>query len=147
MAAQAKDTIVLTPGSLPHVFLCDIDDNGLQKEIVVVKKFKDGSIYYIDVDTLHQIDKARLKKILMSPTAKMQECWEVMSQATLTNGLNALDFFHYNNVRVKRPKGARASVGGLESVQAYSADKMVGTEFGTNPAEAQLDPATRNFTV
>jgi hypothetical protein len=58
--------------------------------------------------------------------------------------MNALDFFHSNNVKVKRPKGARASSGGLDTVQAYNSDKMIGSDF-VNPAEATLDRATGNF--
>jgi len=140
----AKDEIVLTPTSLPHVFLCDIDDSGLLKEILVVKKFKDGSIYYVDIDPLHAIDKGRIKKIVSSQHADKYECWELLSQSKLSNGMNALDFFHSNNVRVKRPKGARASAGSLENVQAYSSDKQIGSEF-VNPAEAQLDTASKVF--
>lgn len=140
----AKDTIELQPTSLPHIFLCDVDDSGLLKEIAVVKRFKDGSIYYIEIDALHAIDKSRIKKIVTSQHADKYELWELMSQSKLSNGMNALDFFHSNNVKAKRPKGARASSGGLEAVPAYGTDKMIGSEF-VNPAEATLDPATKNF--
>jgi hypothetical protein len=144
MATQARETIELTPTSLPHIFLCDVDDSGLLKEVMVVKKFKDGSIYYIEIDALHNIDKGRIKKIVSSQHADKYEAWELLSQARLSNGMNALDFFHSNNVKSKRPKGARASTGSLESVQAYGTDKMIGSDF-VNPAEAQLDKTTGNF--
>ena len=140
----AKDTIELQPTSMPHIYLCDVDDSGLLKEIALVKKFKDGSIYYIEVDSLHAIDKSRIKKIVTSQHADKYELWELMSQSRLSNGMNALDFFHSNNVKVKRPKGARATTGGLETVAAYGSDKMIGSDF-VNPAEATLDPATKNF--
>lgn len=143
MAAQ--DEIKLTPTSLPHVYLCDIDDSGLLKEILVVKKAKDGRLFYIDINTLMQIDKSRIKKIITSQHADKYECWELLSQARLSNGVNALDFFHSNNVKVKRPRGALASNdGGLGSVTAYSNDSMVGSQF-VNPAEASLDPSSRVF--
>jgi hypothetical protein len=145
MATVAKDTIELTPTSLPHIFLCDVDDSGLLKEIMVVKKFKDGSIYYVEVDPLHVIDKQRIKKIVSSQHADKYECYELLSQAKLSNGMNALDFFHSNNVKVKRPKGARASGGsGLAGIQAYGTDKLIGSEF-VNPAEVNLDQTTKNF--
>ncbi len=147
--ALAKETIELTPTSLPHVFLCDIDDSGLLKEILVVKKFKDGSIYYVEIDTLHTIDKGRIKKIVSSQHADKYECWELLSQARLSNGMNALDFFHSNNVKVKRPRGARAVTGSLEQVSAYGSDRLIGTEIGgvstVNPAEANLDKASGVF--
>lgn len=144
--AQAADEIVLKPTSLPHIFHCDIDDSGLLKEIFLVKKYKDGSIFYIEIDPLHQIDKARLKKIVTSQHAKLYEGFELLSQHKLSNGMNALDFFHVNCVRVKRPKGARATTGGLESISGNVGDNMIGADF-TNPAEATLDPATKRFDV
>lgn len=144
--AAAKDEIVLQPTSLRHIFLCDVDDSGLLKEVALVKKFKDGTIYYIEIDSLHAIDKGRIKKIVSSSHSDKYELWELMAQSKLSNGMNALDFFHSNNVKVKRPKGARASTGGLESISAYGSDAMIGSDF-VNPAEARLDPTTRVFNV
>lgn len=141
----AKETIDLQATSLPHIFLCDVEDSGLLKEIAVVKKFEDGSIYYIEIDALHQIDKSRIKKIVTSQHADKYELWELMSQSKLSNGMNALDFFHSNNVKAKRTKGSRATTsGGLETVAAYGSDSMIGSDF-VNPAEAQLDKSTGNF--
>lgn len=62
----------------------------------------------------------------------------------LSNGMNALDFFHSNCVKVKRPKGARASIGGLETVNGSIGDNMIGADF-VNPAEASLDPTSKRF--
>ena len=126
--------------SIPHVFVVDIDDSGLLKEIAIVKEEEDGTIYYIDIDTLHGIDKARLKKIVTSIHADKYPLWELLSQARLSNGINALDFFHYNCVKVKRPKGARAGSGSLASFGGVISDQLVGTEFGTNPSEAEIQP-------
>lgn len=139
----AKDQIELKKTQLPHIFLCDVEDSGLLKEIAVVKQFKDGTIYYIDIDPLHPIDKARIKKIVSSQHADKYELWDLMSQSKLSNGMNALDFFHSNCVKIKRPKGARASSSGLESV-GIAADKMIGAEF-VNPAEATMDATTKRF--
>jgi hypothetical protein len=144
--AEAKDEIKLikSPSGLPHIFLCDVDDSGLLKEIMLVKKFNDGSLYYVEIDPLHNIDKGRIKKIVTSQHADKYECWELLSMSRLSNGMNALDFFHTNNVKIKRPKGARASNAGLDSVQAYTSDKVIGSDF-VNPAEATLDGPTRSF--
>ena len=139
----AKDQIQLTPTKLHHIFLADIDDTGLLKEIAVVKKTTDGSIFYIDIDPLHPIDKARLKKIVSSPHADKYELWDLMSQSRLSNGMNALDFFHSNCVKVKRPKGAIATTGSIADVP-LATDKMIGSDF-VNPAEATMDKATREF--
>jgi hypothetical protein len=142
--AKAKDGIELTATSLPHIYLCDIDDSGLLKEIMVVKKFKDGSIYYVEIDSLHPIDKGRIKKIVTSQHADKYECWELLSQAKLSNGMNALDFFHTNNVKVKRPRGAKATSVSLENTPAYGTDRMIGEDF-VNPAEAMLDKSSKVF--
>lgn len=139
----AKDVIELTPTTLQHIFLCDVDDTGLLKEIAVLKQFKDGSIYYIDIDPLHMIDKARIKKIVSSPHADKYPLWNLMAESKLSNGMNALDFFHTNCVKVKRPRGARSAAGSLMDVKT-SSDKMIGVDF-TNPAEARLDRSTNEF--
>lgn len=139
-----ENKIHLQPTTLPHIFLCDVDDSGLLRQIALVKEFKDGTIHYIDVDPLHQIDQARLKKIVTSPHADKYPLWELMAMNRLSNGMNALDFFHSNCVKTKRPKGARAAIGGLEQVSGAIADKMIGSDF-VNPAEATLDPTTKNF--
>jgi hypothetical protein len=66
-----------------------------------------------------------------------------MSQARLSNGMNALDFFHSNYVKVKRPRGAVAATESIMTVPLAD-DRLIGSEF-TNPAEAKLDPATKQF--
>jgi hypothetical protein len=143
---QATNELKLEPTSVKHVFYADVDDSGLLKEIVLVKKFRDGTLYYIPVDGLHPIDKSRLAKILKSQHADKYECWELLSQARLSNGVNALDFFHANNVKIKRPRGAKAVQGqSLADTPSYGgSDKMIGSEF-VNPAEASMDTASRVF--
>jgi hypothetical protein len=54
--------------------------------------------------------------------------WELLSQGKLNNGVNPLDFFHMNYVKVKRPRGAVLG-GGLASVEVYGSDKQIGSEF------------------
>jgi hypothetical protein len=138
-AAQSNTPkIVRKPTQLRHVFLVDIDDTGLFKEIAIVKEELDGTLYYIDIDALHSIDKSRLKKVVTSMHADKYQLWELLAQSQLSNGMNALDFFHYNCVKVKRPKGARNSTGSLASFSGAISDQMVGTEFGTNPSEAEI---------
>lgn len=113
---------------LHHVFLIDWNDDGILKEVAVVSETPDGTIYGIEVDRLHPIDKARLKKFLVSVHADKYPLWELLSQGTLNNGSNALDFFHVNYVKVKRPRGAVLG-GGLASVEVYGSDAQIGAEF------------------
>ena len=120
--------IELRPTDLKHVFLCDWNDDGLYKEIAVVMETEDGTVYGIEIDRLHQIDKGRLKKFLVSVHADKYPLWELLSQGKLNNGVNPLDFFHMNYVKVKRPRGAVLG-GGLASVEVYGAERQIGAEF------------------
>jgi hypothetical protein len=113
---------------LHHVFLIDWADDGIIREIAIVMESPDGSIYGIEVDRLHPIDKARLKKFLVSVHADKYPLWELLSQGRLNNGINPLDFFHMNYVKVKRPRGAVLG-GGLASVEVYGSDAQIGSEF------------------
>lgn len=114
---------------LNHVFLIDWNDDGILREIAVVMETEDGSIFGIEVDKLHPIDKSRLKKVITSIHADKYPLWELLSQGRLSNGLNALDFFHNNYVKTKRPRGA-AIGGSLASIQLDLDDgKQIGADF------------------
>jgi hypothetical protein len=114
---------------LQHVFLVDWNDDGILKEIAVVMETNDGTIFGIQVEKLHPIDKARLKKVITSVHADKYPLWELLSQGRLNNGMNALDFFHANYVNVKRPRGAVIG-GGLASVELDLDDgKLIGSSF------------------
>lgn len=115
--------------NMHHVFLINWNDDGMLKEIAVVMETPEGAIYGIEVEKLHPIDKARLKKFLVSVHADKYPLWELLSQGKLNNGVNPLDFFHANYVKIKRPKGAVLG-GGLASVAVYSGgDEQIGSNF------------------
>lgn len=126
--ATAKSKIEKRATNLRHVFLVDWNDDGLLKEVAIVMETADGTLFGIEVDRLHPIDKARLKKVVSSVHADKYALWELLSQGRLNNGMNALDFFHQNYVKVKRPRGAVIG-GGLASVQLDMDD---GTIIGSN---------------
>jgi hypothetical protein len=125
---QPVSKIEKRPTNFKHVYLIDWNDDGLLKEIAVVMEAPDGTIYGIEIDKLHPIDKARLKKFLVSVHADKYPLWELLSQGRLNNGVNALDFFHSNYVRVKRPRGSVLG-GGLATVEVYGSDRQIGSEF------------------
>jgi len=131
--AQAPVKIEKRATDLRHVFLIDWNDDGLLKEIAVVMEAQDGTVYGIEIDRLHSIDKSRLKKFLVSVHADKYPLWELLSQGKLNNGVNSLDFFHMNYVKVKRPRGAVLG-GGLASVEVYAdSGRQIGSEF-SDPA-------------
>lgn len=134
---MAQNTIEKRATDLKHVWLIDWNDDGLLKEIAVVMETKDGTIFGIEVEKLHPIDKSRLKKVITSVHADKYSLWELLSQGRLNNGLNALDFFHQNYVKVKRPRGAVIG-GGLASVQLDLDDGLqIGSTF-SNPRGATV---------
>lgn len=135
----APEQIVLTATKFPHIYLCDIDDTGFLKEIAVLKKFQDGTIYYILVEGLDKVDKGRLKKIVSSVHATKYELFEIMSMSKLSNGINCLDYFHQNFVKVKRPKGAKITTtfDSIETAPTVS-DKIIGSD-NVDTEEAIVD--------
>lgn len=136
--ASAPATIELRPTNMKHVYLCDWFDDGVLHEIAVLMKAPDGAVYGIDVNNLHKIDKARLKRFITSVHADKYELWELLSRGTLNNGVNALDFFHQNYVKVKRPRGAVVG-GSLASIDAYAGSSaMIGSEY-SDPRSATFD--------
>ena len=145
--SETKHKIPMKATSLPHVYTCDIYDTGMPIDILLVKEFKDGSIYYIELASLHGLDKARIKNIITAPGADKFECWELLSQARLSNGMNALDFFHMNNVKTKRPKGA--SIGNaLENLPSFAGatSQIVGQSF-VNPSEVSVAQGAHERTI
>ena len=136
---EMKDT------NIKHIKLVDVDDSGLFRECAIVNEFPDGSIAYIIIDTLHPIDKARLKKVITGQHSDHYPLYELLSQARFSNGINGLDYMHQNFVKVKRPRGAAASTNSILSTGNYhDSGTMIGAEF-VNPAEVNLDTATRQF--
>jgi len=131
--------------NLKHIFLIDIDDTGLLRECAVVNEFDDGSLAYILIDTLHPIDKARLKKVVTSQHADKYPLYELLSHAKFSNGLNGLDYMHTNFVKMKRPKGARLTQDTLSSINSnLASDTFIGSDFA-NPAEVNMDGATKQW--
>lgn len=142
--AEKSNKILKKTTDLAHVFLIDWNDEGILEEIAVVAELPDGTICGVRVASLHQIDKARLKKVVMSQHADKYPLWELMSNARLSNGLNCLDYFHNNFVKQKRPKGAKLSQESLSHVSMKVSDRMIGSDF-VNPAEVNLDQTTKQF--
>ena len=126
-----------------HIAFFDINDDGRMREVAIVKldKSTDGavrSVYYIDVGLLDNIDKGRLKAVVTNQHANKYELWDLLAQQTLSNGKNALDYFH-QLTRVVHGRGAVEGGfgGGLAGVRAES-NMIVGAEFSP-PDSASLD--------
>lgn len=114
-AAPAKDApkanplanaggIVKHPTPMQHVFYVDVNDNGQFKEVAIVKEWPNGSLSYIDIALIDQVDRGRLKKVLTGGHADKYPLWELLSMERLSNGKNGLDYFH-QMVRTKKAPG------------------------------------------
>lgn len=85
-----------------------LDTQGTQemaREVVVMKKWNDGTIYYIDPNHLDSIDRKRMLRALGRANKSKVELWTVLKDTSLSNGANGLDFFH-QYVQTYRPQGA-----------------------------------------
>lgn len=117
-----------------HIEYVDIDGSGVLKEVAIVKRWEDGSFSFIETGILDQIDRGRLKNILMSPHADKYALWELLSMSKISNGMNALDYFH-QLTKKKNPAGSKERViGGSIRDAAPVSDRMIGSDF-TNPGE------------
>lgn len=130
-----------------HIRNVDINNDGLLEQIVVVKEWDDGSLSYIDVAKLADIDKGRLKGVLQSQHAQHYPVWELLAMTRLSNGVNALDFFHINNMISQQlsenAKRAKYQNDGLGSVKVPTND-LIGADF-TDPASAIPDQKNPGF--
>lgn len=121
---------------IQHVELKDVDGSGILREVVIMKNWDNGSYSYIETALLDNIDKGRLLGIVTGRGADKYEAWELCEMVTLSNGMNALDYFH-QVTRHKREQGSNMSQGkGLNTVAAIRNHAIIGSDF-TNPAEAQ----------
>lgn len=121
-----------------HIEYLDVDGSGIKKEIVVLKKWDNGALTYIDLTMVDKIDKARLKQVLQHPGAQnpSMQLYQIMSTITLSNGLNALDYFHANHAKQYRPVSFDGVMrGGLDEVDTrIVSTNVIGAEFAAGPA-------------
>lgn len=117
-----------------HIEYQDVDGSGVLKEVAVVKRWDDGSFSYIETGILDDIDRGRLKTILMSPHADKYELWELLSMAKINNGMNALDYFHQLTKKKNVKGGKERIIGSSIRDAAPVSEKMIGSDF-TNPGE------------
>ncbi len=88
----------------PHVEWIDLHNNGVLVECGVMRKDRSGNIYFIELARLDNVDKRRFFSVITNKNSAHYPLWELMSQITLGNGSNALEYFH-QLVRVLTPHG------------------------------------------
>lgn len=77
----------------PHIAAADLG-KGISSDIAVMAiDNRNGDLYFIRLDHLDSIDLKRLRQIILSRDSARYPLWDLMSQKTLPNGMNALEFF------------------------------------------------------
>lgn len=87
-------TMITRKGNIPHTQWMDLKGNGVLVECAILKEDAQGNKHYIAIPNLDDIDKRRLVSILNNRNVNNFELWDLMSQVTLNNGVNALEYFH-----------------------------------------------------
>jgi len=77
---------------------------GIMTECAVMKEDEYGNIYYFEIAKLDQTDKQRLFRLITNRHSANFALWDLMSQHTLGNGMNALVYFH-QLVKIITPDG------------------------------------------
>jgi hypothetical protein len=90
-------------GKYPHIGWVDLEGDGVLTEIAIMSNTAQG-LSYIVLNHLDAIDKTRLIRIISNRNSHMYELWDLMSNLTLGNGANALEFFH-QYVKTLTPSG------------------------------------------
>lgn len=131
-------TITAHKGTYPHIEWIDLKNNGVLVECAVMKRDTFGNIYYIEVPSLDVVDRKRMARIMTHRNAPITELWDLMSQITLNNGVNALDYFH-QLVKVITPQGVimnpRAGVIGTGVVNTNNPEQVLSAQLNV-PVES-----------
>lgn len=131
--------ITKAKSKIPHVEWIDLKGNGVLVECAIFKVDDFGNTYYIEIPNLDSIDKNRLSRILQGRSATSFPLWDLMSQVTLNNGVNALNYFH-QLVKVITPDGVvmnpRAGTVGTGSVNTNSVAEMKSMEINNRVVES-----------
>jgi len=88
----------------PHIEWLELNKDGILHECAILRRDVNGNLLFFKTNDLDEIDKRRLASILTDRNARSFELWDLMTQKTLGNGMNALAYFH-QLVRQLTPNG------------------------------------------
>jgi hypothetical protein len=117
-------------------------EGGVVTECAVMKRSPDGHTWFFPVASLDIVDKQRLLNILRNRNAELYELWDMMSQITLGNGVNALTYFN-QLVKVRTPQGQVLPFGSGQYGTPVNTQQSTMSDDQVDPAlvEQQLQQA------
>ena len=133
--------IDIIKGKYPHVGWVDIEGNGILTEIAIMQNSAQG-LMFIRLNNLDPIDKQRLLRIIGNRNSHLYELWDLMSNLTLGNGANALEYFH-QYVKVLTPSGEVIS----PSLGRIAAPDVTGLKKTAARIQAEQDAAQQGIPV
>lgn len=77
----------------PHLEWLELHGDSILHECAIMRRDALGNLLYFRVNDLDDIDKQRLVRILASRNARQVPLFDLMSNHTLGNGVNALVYF------------------------------------------------------
>lgn len=140
-----------------HYVSMDLYGTGVAHDILLMKEDKSvGDTYFIKVEELDDVDKDRIRHILKRRNANTMPLWDLMSQVTLKNGVNALTYFH-QLVKVRtasgqiiNPSSARRGISPVQQIPQPPTQHNTATQQETQvsdnppePMEKKPQPKTR----
>lgn len=120
-------TLLVRPSPLPHIKWIDLQGNGVLVECAIMSEDALGNITYIQVNNLDAVDRRRLLKIITSRNATQFPLWDLLSNITLNNGVNALTYFHQlvrvisQNGIISTPRQGEVGTGAVVDIVAQKA--------------------------
>lgn len=111
----------------PHIEWLELHSDGIMHECAVMRRSPDGNLLFFKTNDLDDIDRRRLAGILSDRNANNFELWDLMSQKTLGNGMNALAYFNQlvklltPNGKVLDPKSGQVGSGTVNTAPAVAA--------------------------
>lgn len=146
--------LTIHKGNQPHVAWIDLKDNGLLVECAILKQDSFGNVYYIETGKLDNIDKRRLVRILNNRNAASMPLWDLMSQTTLNNGVNALTYFHQlvklisqEHIIINPRQGVVGSRTGqvdMKNAEQIAAMNMAGDKIGKSETATTTTKTTKS---
>lgn len=127
MATQQQAPVsykVEKSGEYPHIEWIELNGDGIMHECIIMKRDRMGNVLFFKTNDLDEIDKRRVAGILMDRNARNFELWDLMSNKTLGNGVNALQYFNQlvrqltPNGKVLDPRSGQMGTGAVAGTRA-----------------------------